>query len=657
MKNLLWVWLLVAGALSCGAGEVFPVPTQIELSGAETAPFAVLAPDAGLPPDTGLPLAETSGFPVTLRHGDMGSEEAYRLEIGMEHAVIEAGGDRGTLYALMTLGQLLRPRDGQWVLPVGTVTDRPVNRIRAAMLGLRGCVASPEAVENFKQVLAMLGKLKYNTVYLDVSEFARIYNAEILRFPNTDGIAFSAEQVREILDYAKAWHLKVVPMAQIVSHGTWVLGNYANQQMLEDPGDTGWNTVWCWRHPRTKEFTEAFLEETLAFFGADEFHVMLDEILYGSFGTCPRCKDTPQEELMAEIIGDLHTFLRDRGARMTLFHDGFLTGEATFLDPEAQPNALTRNMPKDMLVNVWYYGDYKRLIDKQFDYYSSCGYELMGASFLYPSNIEAFAKRYRDQAGCMATYWFAMPAMGWVDFEQFNTTGMAITSWSAGYYWNPDVKLHGEVDFEPVYAVARHLYGETPVFAAPVPVALPVNRELGVAAGQWPGRVHQETLPQLPANIATPVGTVPYAGLAVVSGLEGDGLPVELTIPVGRKLARAAFLHASGVPSNNSKLYAHGGFALEPELGYYRIQYADGSMETIPLRFRREIVDWNSRLDAARERRGWGAMGSNRLNCRLGLLSWENPHPEKEVTAVVLHSAQQLATPIACAALLIDEIN
>jgi hypothetical protein len=91
-----------------------------------------------------------------------------------------------------------------------------------------------------------------------------------------------------------------------------------------------------------------------------------------------------------------------------------------------------------------------------------------------------------------------------------------------------------------------------------------------------------------------------------------------------------------------------------PQVGSYVVHYADGSSETIPLVYGRNLLNWwqfpRSTERATAARVAW--TGSNDsleenpgFKIRLFDLAWTNPHPEKEITTLDVLSADKGCDP------------
>jgi hypothetical protein len=106
-------------------------------------------------------------------------------------------------------------------------------------------------------------------------------------------------------------------------------------------------------------------------------------------------------------------------------------------------------------------------------------------------------------------------------------------------------------------------------------------------------------------------------------------------IPVNRKAEAMAFLHTFNPGKNDlekGKMLFH-----------YRINYADGSSENIPVRLEEEIDSWISTdgelKNLENAKLAWNNMAiekryDGKWQLRLYSMEWENPQPDKEISTI-----------------------
>lgn len=157
-----------------------------------------------------------------------------------------------------------------------------------------------------------------------------------------------------------------------------------------------------------------------------------------------------------------------------------------------------------------------------------------------------------------------------------------------------------------------------------------------LASGQVATETARKTLKGVPFHLAGVVLVAPQdllnrdseEPIAVARRVEG--------IPIGRKADRLSFLHAGhSTPTVGSKV------------GVYLIHYADGTRVEVPVRQEEHVRDfwsWEPGPEALEEKVAWrgrndassreGASRNLSLGIRLFLMSWKNPHPDREIKSL-----------------------
>ncbi|GAA3344568.1 beta-N-acetylhexosaminidase [Amorphoplanes nipponensis] len=182
-----------------GLGDVIPRPAEVRPDPAadfrigtgtaiRTAPGSAAARRVGehlaalLRPATGfaLPVGEESGAIALLlddgaeTDGEPDGDEGYRLEITPEGVTVRAAAPAGLFAAVQTLRQLLpaeidgaAPRDADWVLPGGRITDRPRFAYRGVMLDIARRFFTVAEIEAY---LDSVVQFKINHLHLHLTD-------------------------------------------------------------------------------------------------------------------------------------------------------------------------------------------------------------------------------------------------------------------------------------------------------------------------------------------------------------------------------------------------------------------------------------------------------------------------------------------------------
>ena len=202
-----------------------------------------------LRPPTGFGWAVVRGGPVegvrvVLRRGGPTSlgREGYRLDVGRRTVTLEARTGTGLFRGLQTLRQLLpaaverrEPVAGvTWSVPRVHVTDVPRYPVRAAMLDV---VRHFFDVDDVKRFVDAMVPLKLNTLLLHLSD-DQGWRLEVKSWPRlttyggtlevggTEGGWYSQEEYAELVAYARASRITVVPEIDLPGHTNAALASY-----------------------------------------------------------------------------------------------------------------------------------------------------------------------------------------------------------------------------------------------------------------------------------------------------------------------------------------------------------------------------------------------------------------------------------------------
>lgn len=149
--------------------------------------------------------------------------EAYRLKASGNEVRIEASDPRGLFYGAQTLRQLMVGAKGSRLVPDVEISDAPRFKWRGLLLDLgRHFFGKPVLFELIDEMAAY----KLNTLHLHLTDDPG-WRIEIPGYPKLtqgevkpDGTReyFTADDIREIVAYAAARHIDVVPEIEMPSH-------------------------------------------------------------------------------------------------------------------------------------------------------------------------------------------------------------------------------------------------------------------------------------------------------------------------------------------------------------------------------------------------------------------------------------------------------
>lgn len=157
----------------------------------------------------------------------LNEDETYRLEITERQAQLIAPTVVGALRGLETLLQLVSSdRDGYY-FPAVSIHDQPRFRWRGLLIDV---ARHYEPLEVLKRNLDGMAAVKLNVLHWHLTE-DQGFRVESKKFPRlhqmgSDGLFYTQEQIREIIEYARQRGIRVVPEFDIPGHSTsWLVGH------------------------------------------------------------------------------------------------------------------------------------------------------------------------------------------------------------------------------------------------------------------------------------------------------------------------------------------------------------------------------------------------------------------------------------------------
>ena len=272
--------------------------------------------------------------------------EGYRLTVGPDGVAIAAADAAGAFYARETLKQL--ETDGRW--PCCRIVDAPAYRWRGVMIDEARHFLGKSAV---KRLLDQMAAYKLNVLHWHLTD-DQGWRIESKRHPelveygsvrprsvkygcptvwkggrpnwvfDNDRYGpfwYSHEDIREILAYAKARHVTVVPEIELPGHERALLAAHPEFSCKGDLARVpkiGWGIdeeVLCVGNDAALKFLEDVFDEVCELFpDAPYIHIGGDECPRTRWETCPKC----QARLKAEKLSGasaLQTWMTSRFVR------------------------------------------------------------------------------------------------------------------------------------------------------------------------------------------------------------------------------------------------------------------------------------------------------------------------------------------------------
>jgi len=278
------------------------------------------------------------------------NEEGYVIAVTPHFAVVAAASGTGLFYGTQTLRQLLRPSalqaqpaEGDWSRarqqygsPAMAIRDWPAMRWRGVHDDVsRGPVPT---LEYIKKQLRTLAEFKMNLYSLYI-EHTFDYQTQPLVAPKEG--AFSAAEIQEIVEYARRYHITVLPEQQAFGHLHHALKFEKYAALAETPHGHVLAPV----QEGSYDFVKSMVAELIPLFPGPLFHIGADETFeLGQGQTKAKADEAGLGRVYLEHLKRVAEIMQPYGKRLLFWHD------IAVKYPE-----LLSILPKDMVAVAWDY--------------------------------------------------------------------------------------------------------------------------------------------------------------------------------------------------------------------------------------------------------------------------------------------------------------
>lgn len=275
------------------------------------------------------------------------SQEAYELKITSEYVEISARSQAGYFYAVQTLLQLLRPEiyhtqpteAMEWKLACLEIKDTPQYDWRSFMLDSGRQFQTVAFIKRYLDILAML---KINVFHWHLTE-GQGWRIEIRKYPRLTEIGsrvangeeqqgyYSRQDIKEIVDYAKARFITVVPEIDVPGHAEAALIAYPELACFGRAPESvmGYSAnLVCAGNEANYRFLENVLDEVCDLFPGEYIHLGGDEAPKDNWNKCPACRKKIQEQglkdshdLQCYFAKRLAAYLKGKGRKAIFWGD------------------------------------------------------------------------------------------------------------------------------------------------------------------------------------------------------------------------------------------------------------------------------------------------------------------------------------------------
>lgn len=224
-------------------------------------------------------------------------DEGYVLDITDEGVLLSAFEPEGLLRGMATLLQLLPPaihstsvQSSSWTISTGTITDTPRYAYRGFMIDVARHFHS---VDELKRLMDIMVLYKLNKFHIHLTD-DQGWRLEILSWPQLTTIGGSTEvgggpggfytqaEFRELVEYADARYITLIPEVDMPGHTNAALASYAelncdNQARELYTGiEVGFSSL-CVGKAETSQFIRDVIGELAGLISSDYIHIGGDE--------------------------------------------------------------------------------------------------------------------------------------------------------------------------------------------------------------------------------------------------------------------------------------------------------------------------------------------------------------------------------------------
>ncbi len=261
------------------------------------------------------------------RHDPTMAEESYSLAISRKSVVVKASSLRGVNYAVQTIKQMLpseifgseEASDKDWRLQCVDIHDAPRFGYRGFMLDDARHFFGMDLVKKYIDIMEVhkLNKFHWHLTddqgwRIEIKKYPELTEKGSIRketwvghtsdsdggydgTPYGEGCWYTQDQIREIIAYAAAKGIDVIPEIDLPGHMVAALATYPELGCTGGPYEV--RTIWgvagevlCAGNEKTMEFLEDVLAEVAELFPYEYIHIGGDECPKTSWEKCPKCQ-------------------------------------------------------------------------------------------------------------------------------------------------------------------------------------------------------------------------------------------------------------------------------------------------------------------------------------------------------------------------------
>ena len=299
---------------------------------------------------------DATSFVLTLKVAGPGGavqgldeDESYQLQITPSEAKLSATTDVGAMHGMETFLQLVKLENDTCSVPAVSIDDAPRFRWRGYMIDVSRHF---EPVAVIERTLDGMSAAKLNVFHWHRSD-DQGFRAESKKFPKltevaSSGLFYTQDQMREVVAYARARGIRVVPEFDMPGHSSsWILAYPeigSGEDIKELPRVFGIPRAELDpSNEKTYKFIDSFVGEMSEIFPDQYFHIGGDETAGKGWLENPRIAEFMKKKGF-NTPAELQAYFNQRLLPILTKHHKKMVGWDEILNPA---------LPKDIMVQSW----------------------------------------------------------------------------------------------------------------------------------------------------------------------------------------------------------------------------------------------------------------------------------------------------------------
>ena len=311
-------------------------------------------------------------------------QEGYTLKVDGEKIIIAAAGPAGVFYAVQSLRQILKGKDGASVIsmPLVNISDTPRFSWRGFMLDEGRYFKGPDVV---KELLDEMALLKMNMFHWHLTDDTG-WRIEIKKYPKLTEVGsirkesemgtwlsdkmdgkvhsgfYTQEQIKDIIRYAEERHITIIPEIEMPGHASAAIASYpwlgTENKQIEVPTKFRIQlNVFNVANPRVIGFIHDVLDEVMALFPSKIVHIGGDEVRYDQWKASAEVREymrknnilTPAD-LQISFTNSISNYLEKKNHRMMGWNE-ILGGHNA--NNDSKDSQAHQQLSQDVIIHFW----------------------------------------------------------------------------------------------------------------------------------------------------------------------------------------------------------------------------------------------------------------------------------------------------------------